>query len=200
MKVAVESLKYIQHLVHLTSLTLNNLPIRNGQFLIPILQNCKVLKRIRLKDLGPGGLCCYIKQLGQALQFCHQLVDLRVEQNSLAPCRELFQSIRNNCQRLERIALISPSPGYTSYNSEDIQELIRGVCTLVFAYFRTAYLTQRDEILLQRLTKKLQRGRPELFVLASGSELTSTKKLNVPICHLTEMVDINSWTRYHNLQ
>ena len=78
-----------------------------------------------------------------------------------------------------------------------MQDLLKGVGTLVFAYLRSAYITQKDDLTLKRFVKKLQKGRPELFVITSllteGAETVS-----VPLSHLTEMVDISSWTRRHN--
>lgn len=159
-----------------------------------------MLETLRLKDLGPKGICCYSKHLAQALQHCSSLRDLRVEQNNIAPCKEVLQAITTHCTKLERLVLISPTPAFQSFCIKDTTDLIKGVSTLVFALFQASYITEKDDKLLARTTKALKRSRPALVVLTSLSREDRLDRTKIPLSHLTEMVEASSWARQHNIR
>ncbi|KAF2359111.1 F-box domain [Trinorchestia longiramus] len=187
----------ISQLRHLTRLSLHHLPIKSGHFLIQVGEQCQQLESLRLKDLGPSGLCCYSKHLVQALPAMRRLRDLRVEQHCLVPCRDLLQTLTSS-RSLERLVLISPTPAYTSYNVKDIVDLMKNVSSLVFALLQAPYITEKDNDLVARTVRRLRRGRPELVVLTSLTDNQRRQRAIIPLSHLSQMVEAVSWARHHN--
>ena len=196
-RIAVESLFCIKNLSCLTHLTLQNLPLRKGDLLLSIIKNCRKLMSLRIKDLGQSGLCCYTKQLSEAFQFCTSLKDLRIEQNSLAPCKDLLQALISYGQ-LQRLVLISPTPSHTFYDTKDVIELIKSNTSLVFGVFLTSNITSKDEQCVRRAVKKMQKPRPELVVVTTVP-VGETNSTVVPLIHSKEMLELSSWARHHNI-
>ncbi|ROT77660.1 F-box/LRR-repeat protein 18 [Penaeus vannamei] len=193
-KVLWECLENIKKLKGLTHLTLDGVPITNGNFLIVITRECTNLKFLRLRSLGPSGKCVYLSQLIQALAYCKNLVNLRIQQNYLAPGTNIWKALEA-CNSLQRV-FISSERDTQALDLNALATLIDKQTNLVFVFVVGANTSKEKCTNFTRKYKKLVR--PALVVrvrniLYDVFDEKNTDNRTTPACHYNEMVTFRSW-------
>ncbi|XP_042239521.1 uncharacterized protein LOC121877731 isoform X1 [Homarus americanus] len=196
-KIRWECLENVKKLKKLTHLTLDGIPITNGRFLIEIAKGCTELEFLRLKHLGPSGICCYISHLSQALAFCKNLVHLRIEQNYLAPGTAIFKALIE-CEKLERL-FFHAERDMVGFDTSSIDDLIEKRTSLVFVFI-VGSQTFKDKC--AKLTRKYRYknlSRPALVVRVRRAlwdvfDDKNTETRTTPACHYNDMITFRSWT------
>ncbi|XP_042859699.1 uncharacterized protein LOC122245772 isoform X3 [Penaeus japonicus] len=193
-KVLWECLENIKKLKRLTHLTLDGVPITNGNFLIGITRECTSLEFLRLRSLGPSGKCVYLSHLIQALAYCKSLVNLRIQQNYLAPGTTIFKALEE-CSSLQRV-FISSERDTQALDLNALRTLIDKQTNLVFVFVVGANTTKEKCTSFTRKYKKSVR--PALVVrvrniLYDVFDDKNTDNRTTPACHYNEMVTFRSW-------
>ncbi|XP_071536132.1 F-box/LRR-repeat protein 18-like isoform X2 [Panulirus ornatus] len=190
-----ECLENIKKLKRLTHLTLDGIPITDGIFLIEITKGCSELEFLRLRHLGPYGKCCYLEHLPQALTFCKKLVNLRIEQNYLAPGTAIFKALLE-CEKLERLFMHSERD-MEGLDISAIDDFIEKQKSLVFVFIVGSHTPIYKCAKLARKYKKS--FRPALIVRVRNALCDvftdqNTETRTTPACHYNEMITFRSWT------
>ncbi|KAK7079581.1 hypothetical protein SK128_012076 [Halocaridina rubra] len=195
LKIRWECLVNIKKLLNLTHLTLDGIPISSGQFLIEVAKGCSKLKSLRLRHLGIAGKCMYVIPLAEALPFCKNLIDFRLEQGNMAPGTLIFKALEH-CEKLERFVYLC----YRSFSPTDtdaVEHLIETRKSLIFIFIVCSLLTKRVCTQLRRKYAHIV-SRPALVVflrnfLNSVFRSNDKELFSIPACHINEMVDFRNW-------
>ncbi|XP_064639479.1 uncharacterized protein LOC135495021 [Lineus longissimus] len=182
---------------NLKSLTLSGLlGLSTGSCLMSIAAGCPKLQRLFIDHIGPTGKCIYELALLEALQHCHNLLDLRIEQPHFRFNRQFGASLQKSSQ-LRRLCLMGRD---SIFDEAAVAGLFEGLPDLVSLQLFPSVSQKVCKQLKDTLTKRWQPSCPALSIaissLSFGSSLDDTcleKELwGIPDIHLKEMVNCAS--------
>ncbi|KAJ1523970.1 hypothetical protein ONE63_010516 [Megalurothrips usitatus] len=180
----MRSLSAISQWKCLTSLTLANLPIRQGKFLQDILKDCRMLKTLKIADLGHESRCLYSNDLYSALPFS-RLEDFHWTQSYVGSTSRLWTALQT-IPTLQRVALCLE--GESSVNEQDIYTTMEKCQSLYFLHVATCSTKVRCRLIKNNLTSRWSETRPHLCVWFGVPREYTDAAESSPIVHAGEML------------
>lgn len=174
---------------NLTAITLANLPINNGKFLVPILRDCFQLKSLKLVDLGSEAVCVYAHDLYNALPQCKALQDFHWTQSYIGSTSKLWTALQN-IPTLHRIALCLQ--GQSELEELEIYRTMEKCEYLSFLHLATCTTKVKTKLIRRNVLARWSKIRPHLCVwLGMPGEVSDSIETS-PTIHIGEMLQESS--------
>ncbi|XP_052123703.1 uncharacterized protein LOC113205982 isoform X2 [Frankliniella occidentalis] len=178
------SLSSLRNWAYLKSLTLANLPIKNGKFFATIFKDCKILKSLKIVDLGPEAICVYAQDLYNALPFCSALEDFHWTQNYVLSTTKLWMALQQ-IRTIRRIALCLQ--GMSDVIEKDVSSTMEKCPFLFFLHIATCTSKANNNFIKNKLRTRWSKDRPHISVwFGQPGEFFDSD--TCPIVHSGEMV------------
>lgn len=178
------SLSSLRNWAYLKSLTLANLPIKNGKFFATIFKDCKILKSLKIVDLGPEAICVYAQDLYNALPFCSALEDFHWTQNYVLSTTKLWMALQQ-IRTIRRIALCLQ--GMSDVIEKDVSSTMEKCPFLFFLHIATCTSKANNNFIKNKLRTRWSKDRPHISVwFGQPGEFFDSDAC--PLVHSGEMV------------
>lgn len=186
------SLSMIQNWNCLCSLTLAELPIKHGNFLLPILKCCKQLKKLKLVDLGPKTICVYSQDLYRALPHCHVLQDFYWDQ-SYVGCTKTLWMVLQQIPTLQRIVL--RLPGISSFEVPHVCQTMEKCSSLFLVHVASCSTKVQNQAVKRLILERWSTVRPQINVwFGTPIDFKFEGGISCPMVHVGEMFEEVSCT------
>ncbi|XP_034235677.1 uncharacterized protein LOC117642020 [Thrips palmi] len=174
---------------HLIAVTLANLPINNGKFLVPILRDCTLLKSLKIVDLGNEAACVYAHDLYCALPLGKALQDFHWTQSYIGSTSKLWTALQS-IPTLQRVALCLQ--GQSELEEPDIYKTMEECKRLSFLHLATCTTKVKAKLIKRNLMARWSESRPHLCLwLGMPGELSDSIETS-PAIHSGEMLQEGS--------
>ncbi|XP_068733228.1 F-box/LRR-repeat protein 18-like isoform X1 [Montipora capricornis] len=187
-----DTLVAVQNWTSLQRLTLA-VPFMKGnlKFLTVITQNCSKLQFLSLAVMASLGHSGNVVLLQQALSYCHQLRDLRLEQPSFG-ITESFMLTLGQLKHLERVCIIAKGGTMKMY-PQAVLSVFEKCCKLYFFQVLCDITLKASRALVDAVTQRFAKARPGLVMSVVPFRDSRTQLLSfdiaksIPVVHFKEM-------------
>ncbi|XP_068685829.1 F-box/LRR-repeat protein 18-like isoform X2 [Montipora foliosa] len=187
-----DTLVAVQNWTSLQRLTLA-VPFMKGnlKFLTVITQNCSKLQFLSLAVMASLGHSGNVVLLQQALSYCHQLRDLRLEQPSFG-ITESFMLTLGQLKHLERVCIIAKGGTMKMY-PHAVLSVFEKCCKLYFFQVLCDITLKASRALVDAVTQRFAEARPGLVMSVVPFRDSRTQLLSfdiaksIPVVHFKEM-------------
>lgn len=170
----------------LRKLTLAHLPgVLKGTGLIELLQGCKDLHSLSLANLGSLKTMNYTQALLEALSYCTQLRDLRLEQPYFNANAAFFEAL-SQCGQLRRLCLVSR---HGTFQPAAVTAFMQSCSDVIMCHMFMGGTLVACKTLQKTLLDSFSVSRPALSVVIYPllhEDLAHVIR-GMPLCHLDEM-------------
>ncbi|CAM4502158.1 unnamed protein product [Leuciscus chuanchicus] len=171
---------------NLRKLTLAHLPgVLKGTGLIELLKGCQDLHSLSLANLGSLKTMNYTQALLEALSYCTQLRDLRLEQPYFNANAAFFEEL-SRCQQLRRVCLVSR---HGTFQPAAVTAFMQSCTDVIMCHMFTGGTLVACKTLQRTLLDSFSTSRPALSVVIYPllhEDLAHVIR-GMPLCHLDEI-------------
>ncbi|TRY64424.1 hypothetical protein DNTS_017118 [Danionella cerebrum] len=170
----------------LRKLTLAHLPgVLKGTGLIELVRGCKELCSLSLANLGSLKTMNYTQALVEALSYCTQLRDLRLEQPYFNGNAVFFEAL-SQCLQLQRLCLVSR---HGTFQPTAVATFMQSCADVIMCHMFMGGTLVACKTLQKTLLDSLSESRPALSVVIYPllhEDLAHVIR-GMPLCHLDEI-------------
>ncbi|KAF4119042.1 F-box/LRR-repeat protein 18 isoform X1 [Onychostoma macrolepis] len=170
----------------LRKLTLAHLPgVLKGTGLIELVQGCKDLCSLSLANLGSLKTMNYTQALLEALSYCTQLRDLRLEQPYFNASAAFFEAL-SQCHQLRRLCLVSR---HGTFQPAAVASFMQSCADVIMCHMFMGGTLVACKTLQKTLLDSFSISRPALSVVIYPllhEDLAHVIR-GMPLCHLDEI-------------
>ncbi|XP_016347315.1 F-box/LRR-repeat protein 18 [Sinocyclocheilus anshuiensis] len=170
----------------LRKLTLAHLPgVLKGTGLIELVQGCKDLRSLSLANLGSLKTMNYTQALLEALSYCTQLMDLRLEQPYFNANAAFFEAL-SQCHQLRRLCFVSR---HGTFQPAAVAAFMQSCAELIMCHMFMGGTLVACKTLQKTLLDSFSISRPALSVVIYPllhEDLAHVIR-GMPLCHLDEI-------------
>ncbi|XP_059409591.1 F-box/LRR-repeat protein 18 [Carassius carassius] len=170
----------------LRKLTLAHLPgVLKGTGLIELVQGCKDLRLLSLANLGSLKTMNYTQALLEALSYCTQLRDFRLEQPYCNANVAFFEAL-SQCHQLQRLCLVSR---HGTFQPAAVAAFMQSCTQVIMCHMFMGGTLVACKTLQKNLLDSISISRPALSVVIYPllhEDLAHVIR-GMPLCHLDEI-------------
>ncbi|KAK2908564.1 hypothetical protein QQF64_001550 [Cirrhinus molitorella] len=170
----------------LRKLTLAHLPgVLKGTGLIELVQGCKDLRSLSLANLGSLKTMNYTQALLEALSYCTQLRDLRLEQPYFNANAAFFEAL-SHCHQLQRLCLVSR---HGTFQTAAVAAFMQSCANVIMCHMFMGGTLVACKTLQKTLLDSFSISHPALSVVIYPllhEDLANVIR-GMPLCHLDEI-------------